>query len=207
MDQGSIDPNADVHKAVALYAFGGQNEDELTVEENEEIEILVRECDEEGWVMARNASGTKGYVPQNYIEIYASVPNQPEQQQQYHNRNSGYSNNSVSSTGQVVRQVSVESTGSWGLPAQPEVMPVIPESMHQPLPPPPATWTHGAMETEEEEEEDEEEEEEDSSSSPPPGTVNTLIISQFAVKCSSPVTSPTKSKITIDRGIAGPMTK
>ena len=39
------------------------------VTENEEIEILVNECDEEGWVMTRNSVGEKGYVPINHVEI------------------------------------------------------------------------------------------------------------------------------------------
>lgn len=56
-------------RAVALYSFSSQNTDELTVEENEEVSVLLGECDEEGWLMVMNKSGQKGYVPQNYLEL------------------------------------------------------------------------------------------------------------------------------------------
>lgn len=127
-----IDPNADIWKAMVLFTFTAQNEDELTVTENEDIDVLVRECDEDGWVMARNVSGGKGYVPSNYIEVYASVPREETtpQQQQYSSYTSSYSRQSsvTSSSGQVVKQVSVESTSSWGLPPTSMGMPPIPET-------------------------------------------------------------------------------
>ena len=131
--QAEIDPNADIWKAQVLFTFTSQNDDELTVTENEDVEILVRECDEEGWVMARNVSGQKGYVPSNYIEVYASVPKE-ETAQQYQpsyaaTEYTSYSRQgSLSSSGQVVKQVSVESTSSWGMPAPPAGMPPIPET-------------------------------------------------------------------------------
>ena len=37
--------------------------------ENEEIDIMVKECDEEGWLMGRNSQGTRGYIPHNYVEV------------------------------------------------------------------------------------------------------------------------------------------
>ena len=128
--QAEIDPNADIWKAQVLFTFTSQNDDELTVTENEDVEILVRECDEEGWVMARNVSGQKGYVPSNYIEVYASVPKEETAQQyQPSYTASDYSRQgSLSSSGQVVKQVSVESVSSWGMPAAPVGMPVIPET-------------------------------------------------------------------------------
>ena len=117
-----IDPNADIWKAVVLFTFTSQNEDELSVIENEEVEILVKECDEEGWVMVQNSVGRKGYVPTNYVEVYASVMKAETEQK------AGFSRtNSTSSSGQVVKQLSVESTASWGVPALPP-MPTIPET-------------------------------------------------------------------------------
>ena len=56
-------------KAIAVYEFLGQNADELTVTETEEVSVLPGECDEEGWLMVMNAAGKKGYVPQNYLEV------------------------------------------------------------------------------------------------------------------------------------------
>ena len=124
-----IDPQADVWKALVLYTFTANNEDELTVSENEDICVLVRECDEEGWVMARNQAGRKGYVPSNYIEVYASLPREEESQglQQSERREQFIRQSSLQSSGQVVKQVSVESNSSWGVPVQPS-MPPIPET-------------------------------------------------------------------------------
>jgi len=65
-----IDPSAAIWRAVVLFSFEANNEDELTVAENEEVDILVRECDEEGWLLARSRAGTRGYVPYNYVEVY-----------------------------------------------------------------------------------------------------------------------------------------
>ena len=121
-----IDPNADIWKALVLFTFTAQNEDELTVTENEDIKILVRECDEEGWVKACNTAGQTGYVPSNYIEVYASLPREaaapvPGQQlPSYSSAGAG--------PGQVVKQVSVESNSSWGMPHLPAGMPPIPET-------------------------------------------------------------------------------
>ena len=119
-----IDPQADIWKALVLYTFTANNEDELTVSENEDICVLVRECDEEGWVMARNQSDRKGYVPSNYIEVYASLP----REDQTYRRDQYSRQSSVGSSGQVVKQVSVESNSSWGGPLHPAAMPSIPES-------------------------------------------------------------------------------
>lgn len=67
-----IDPNADIWKAVVLFSFEANNSDEITITENEQVDILVKECDEEGWVKVRNAGGQTGYAPTNYVEVYAS---------------------------------------------------------------------------------------------------------------------------------------
>jgi hypothetical protein len=54
------------------------------VAENEEVDILVRECDEEGWLLGRNRAGRRGYVPYNYVEVYECLAedDQEEGQQQ-----------------------------------------------------------------------------------------------------------------------------
>ena len=142
-----IDPNADIWKALVLYNFTANNEDELTVSENEDILVLVRECDEEGWVMASKEDGGKGYVPSNYIEVYGSVPREESNGYGERERRDQYTRqNSVSSSGQVVKQVSVESNSSWGFPAPAPSMPAIPE-----------TGPPGGLTTDEEDEEDSEE--------------------------------------------------
>jgi hypothetical protein len=44
-----------------------QNADELTIVENEQLEV-VGEGDGEGWVLARNYRGEEGFIPKNYVE-------------------------------------------------------------------------------------------------------------------------------------------
>ena len=92
--------------------------------------------------MACNQAGNKGYVPSNYIEVYASVPREESSEYSQSYRQTQYSRqNSVSNSGQVVKQVSVESSSSWGVkqasvesnsswgvPATQPSMPPIPES-------------------------------------------------------------------------------
>ncbi|GAB6022818.1 hypothetical protein CHUAL_006916 [Chamberlinius hualienensis] len=53
---------------VALYSYTAQNPDELSIIEQEILEI-VDEGEGDGWVKARNSQGIEGYVPQNYVEI------------------------------------------------------------------------------------------------------------------------------------------
>jgi hypothetical protein len=62
-------PAENVAIAVALFTFNSQNPDELAITENEELTILLGQCDEEGWLMAINSKGEKGYIPENYLEI------------------------------------------------------------------------------------------------------------------------------------------
>lgn len=55
-------------KCLALYAYTAQNPDELSIEEQQLLEI-VGEGDGDGWVKARNEHGDEGYVPQSYVEV------------------------------------------------------------------------------------------------------------------------------------------
>jgi hypothetical protein len=66
---------SEVGTAIALFTFTSQNPDELAITENEELTILLGQCDEEGWLMAMNSKGEKGYIPENYLEI-RSMPTQ-----------------------------------------------------------------------------------------------------------------------------------
>ena len=45
-----------------------QNPDELTIVENEPLEI-TSEGDGDGWVRARNQNGDEGLIPHNYVEV------------------------------------------------------------------------------------------------------------------------------------------
>ncbi|KAK7086068.1 hypothetical protein SK128_014162 [Halocaridina rubra] len=86
-DQVSYPNDIDEHKSHVSYVprvisivFQAQNPDELSIVENEEIE-LMGEGDGDGWVQARNYKGEVGYIPENYIEreeeggTHPSIPN------------------------------------------------------------------------------------------------------------------------------------
>ena len=49
-----------------------QNADELSMMENEELEVLLAFSDGDGWVKARNYRGEEGYVPQNYLDLHVN---------------------------------------------------------------------------------------------------------------------------------------
>ncbi|XP_017781110.1 PREDICTED: F-BAR and double SH3 domains protein 2 isoform X2 [Nicrophorus vespilloides] len=55
-------------KCTALYSYTAQNPDELTIVENEQLEV-VGEGDGDGWLKARNYRGEEGYVPHNYLDV------------------------------------------------------------------------------------------------------------------------------------------
>ncbi|ESO99967.1 hypothetical protein LOTGIDRAFT_113008 [Lottia gigantea] len=55
-------------KCRALYAFDASNYDELTIQADEELE-LVANGDGDGWVKARNKEGKSGYIPENYVDV------------------------------------------------------------------------------------------------------------------------------------------
>ncbi|XP_031346627.1 protein nervous wreck isoform X2 [Photinus pyralis] len=57
-----------VLKCTALYSYTAQNPDELTIVENEQLEV-VGEGDGDGWLRARNYRGEEGYVPHNYLDV------------------------------------------------------------------------------------------------------------------------------------------
>eukprot|EP00054_Salpingoeca_dolichothecata_P021623 m.138878 g.138878 ORF g.138878 m.138878 type:complete len:396 (-) comp24051_c1_seq1:87-1274(-) len=50
-----------------LYAFPGTNEGELSAQENELLALV--ENDGSGWVLVAKADGSRGYVPESYIEV------------------------------------------------------------------------------------------------------------------------------------------
>lgn len=64
----TTDPSVPVFKCTALYSYSAQNPDELTIVENEQLEV-VGEGDGDGWLRARNYRGEEGYVPHNYLDV------------------------------------------------------------------------------------------------------------------------------------------
>lgn len=59
-------------KAVVLYDFDAQGDDELTVKENDSITLVDRSDDE--WWLVRNSRGQEGVVPAQYVQIGGDAP-------------------------------------------------------------------------------------------------------------------------------------
>ncbi|TMW44984.1 hypothetical protein DOY81_009936 [Sarcophaga bullata] len=67
------EPKEAIFKCTALYSYTAQNPDELTIVENEQLEV-IGEGDGDGWLRARNYRGEEGYVPHNYLDIEQETP-------------------------------------------------------------------------------------------------------------------------------------
>jgi actin cytoskeleton-regulatory complex protein SLA1 len=59
--------DAEGERAVVLYDFKADGEDEMTVSEGETLFVLERDTDE--WWKCRNRDGAEGVVPANYLEV------------------------------------------------------------------------------------------------------------------------------------------
>ncbi|KAK6172573.1 hypothetical protein SNE40_016202 [Patella caerulea] len=59
-------------KCRSLYAFEATNLDELTIQANEELDLIAN-GDGDGWVKARNLRGKTGYIPENYVNLNDSI--------------------------------------------------------------------------------------------------------------------------------------
>jgi hypothetical protein len=57
---------------VVLYDYHAVNADELSIEEDEMLEIIGA-GDGDGWLKARNSAGYEGLVPENYIRVWNPV--------------------------------------------------------------------------------------------------------------------------------------
>lgn len=67
-EESPTDAAVPVFKCTALYSYSAQNPDELSIVENEQLEV-VGEGDGDGWLRARNYRGEEGYVPHNYLDV------------------------------------------------------------------------------------------------------------------------------------------
>lgn len=54
---------------VALYSFTSQNEEEMSFEKGERLEIINKPANDPDWWMARNKFGDSGLVPKNYVHV------------------------------------------------------------------------------------------------------------------------------------------
>ncbi|CAH0556547.1 unnamed protein product [Brassicogethes aeneus] len=64
---------------VALYSFTSSNDQELSFEKGDRLEILDRPVTDPEWYKARNAQGQIGLVPKNYLQELSDYLTQPYQ--------------------------------------------------------------------------------------------------------------------------------
>nr|CAI5847909.1 unnamed protein product [Callosobruchus analis] len=62
---------------VALYSFSSSNEQELSFEKGDRLEILDRPTSDPEWYKARNAQGQVGLVPRNYLQELSDYMDRP----------------------------------------------------------------------------------------------------------------------------------
>ncbi|XP_063930856.1 SH2/SH3 adapter protein dreadlocks-like [Zophobas morio] len=62
---------------VALYSFSSTNDQELSFEKGDRLEILDRPPSDPEWYKARNAQGQVGLVPRNYLQELSEYLTQP----------------------------------------------------------------------------------------------------------------------------------
>ncbi|KAI8811057.1 hypothetical protein BJ742DRAFT_798073 [Cladochytrium replicatum] len=61
--------SSNISRAIAQFGYEAQADNELTVREKEELEVLGEDAD--GWIKVRSTNGREGYVPSSYIKIMA----------------------------------------------------------------------------------------------------------------------------------------
>ncbi|RWS29250.1 Cytoplasmic protein NCK2-like protein [Leptotrombidium deliense] len=65
---GCFSPKCHVAETVvALYSFVSQNEEELSFQKGERLEILDKPLNDPDWWLVRNSEGLSGLVPKNYV--------------------------------------------------------------------------------------------------------------------------------------------
>lgn len=65
---------------VALYSFSSSNEQELSFEKGDRLEILDRPPSDPEWYKARNSQGQVGLVPRNYLQELSDYMDRPYQE-------------------------------------------------------------------------------------------------------------------------------
>lgn len=64
-------------KQVALYSFSASNDQELSFEKGDRLEIVERPAADPEWYRARNGQGHVGLVPRNYLQELSEYLTQP----------------------------------------------------------------------------------------------------------------------------------
>ncbi|XP_058805304.1 cytoplasmic protein NCK1 isoform X2 [Phymastichus coffea] len=73
---------------VALYSFSSNNDQELSFEKGDRLEILDRPPADPEWYKARNGQGQIGLVPRNYLQELSEYLTQPYRERAGNNANS-----------------------------------------------------------------------------------------------------------------------
>lgn len=63
---------------VALYSFTSQNEEELSFQKGERLEIIERPANDPDWWLARSQFGRTGLVPKNYVQVINAHDEEPK---------------------------------------------------------------------------------------------------------------------------------
>ncbi|XP_063699365.1 protein nervous wreck isoform X2 [Culicoides brevitarsis] len=121
-------------KCTALYSYNAQNPDELTIVENEQLEV-VGEGDGDGWLRARNYRGEEGFVPHNYLDVERDTSSQDQSAQQL---NQQFSFSSVDYTVDNEQEFQ-QGTSSAQSPDQVSVIAAPTQASSQPKPRPAAS--------------------------------------------------------------------
>lgn len=71
---GTSDPlNGKPQTVLALFGFQARNEEELTINKGEHLELMEKPPDDPEWWKLRNEKGAVGLVPKNYVKLCESV--------------------------------------------------------------------------------------------------------------------------------------
>ena len=57
-----------VELVVALYSFKCENDEELSFEKGEQLEVIDKPCNDPDWWCVKNKKGETGLVPKNYVQ-------------------------------------------------------------------------------------------------------------------------------------------
>lgn len=57
---------------VALYSFSSTNDQELSFDKGDRLEIIDRPAADPEWYKARNSHGQTGLIPRNYVQVSCS---------------------------------------------------------------------------------------------------------------------------------------
>ncbi|XP_054168393.1 cytoplasmic protein NCK2-like [Oppia nitens] len=74
-NNSSINKNCVLDYVIALYSFESQNEEELSFQKSERLEIIERPVNDPDWWKARNQHGEVGLVPKNYVQVVTDTVN------------------------------------------------------------------------------------------------------------------------------------